>query len=73
MLRFFVKILHMKKSFRSPIKGIENLENRQIEYLDIVEKDGNPYQKMIVFRVNQLRTIILSDSIGHITKLKTTR
>ena len=51
-------------------RGIGNLENKQIEHLKTIEKDGNLYQKMNVLRVNRLRTSILSESIDDIGKFR---
>ncbi len=52
-------------------RGISNLGNKQIEHLDMIEKDSNLYQIMNVLRVGRLRTSILSNSINEIDKFKT--
>ncbi|NIP62409.1 MAG: hypothetical protein GWN01_16675 [Nitrosopumilaceae archaeon] len=52
-------------------RGIGNLGTKQIEHIDIIEKDGKLYQVLKILRSGRLRTSILSDSISDIGKFKT--
>jgi hypothetical protein len=49
------------------------LQDKDIEHLDTIEKDGKLYQVFNLTRVNRLRTSILSNSLEDIGKFSTVK